>query len=82
MSLKDRFCKSLQEMSHVKRFNASYLTAALTAMRKARDGDATSAISYIDTLWVLSQRERNTEFPDRVEVKLILLVAIEREEDM
>jgi hypothetical protein len=59
-----------------------FLAVSLAAMRKTRDRDSTPAIGYVDAPWEGLECDRHTQFFDGPQVELVLILAVEREEDV
>lgn len=66
----------------VDQFERLLLTASLATMRKSGNGNTSTAIDDINTLRVCFQGHWYTKFLDRVEIKLILLISVERQKDV
>jgi hypothetical protein len=58
------------------------LTTAFAAMREARDGDSTATVSDVDTPGKGFESDGHTELSDSPQVQLILIFAIERQENV
>ena len=58
------------------------LAASLAAMREARDGDSAATVSNVDTPWKGLQYDGNTELLNGSQVQFVLILAIERQEDV
>ena len=58
------------------------LAAPLAAMREARDSNPAATVSNVDTPWKGLQYDGNTELLNGSQVQFVLILAIERQEDM
>jgi hypothetical protein len=59
-----------------------FLTISLATMRETRNRDSTPAISYVDAPWERLKCDRHTQFFDRPQVELVLILTVEREKDV
>ena len=59
-----------------------FLAVAFAAIRKTRDRDSTAEIGDVDASWKRFERYWHAQFFDGPQVELILILAVEREEDM
>lgn len=58
------------------------LTASLATVREAGDSDSATTVSNVDTPGERLERDRDTEFLNGPQVQLILVLAIERQENV
>jgi hypothetical protein len=58
------------------------LAASLAAVRETRDSDSAATISDVDTPGEFFQRNGDTELLDGTQIQLVLILTIERQEDV
>lgn len=66
----------------VDEFECPLLAVSFSTVGEPRNGDTAATIGHIDGLGVRIKSERNTKFLNGVEIELVLLVAVERKEDV